>query len=290
MRVWPAALAALGLAAFFAGCSPWPPGFPRGQLNHVWMSRERCYGPCPVYTVQILGDGRVIYEGRDNVAVIGRHESHASREQMATLLAAVKAADFYRLDDKYVGAVIHGVERRIRITVGDRTRMVSEYSGEAGGMPRAVLDLETAIDEAAGTRRWVKGDVSTLPALKAEGFDFGSDQAAGMLRESLRDGPQDLLLALIERGALSQEDKDFALRMAATCHRAPLIAPLIKAGARVDAKGDAGETALSAAARNDHVYCEQAGDGVATVRALLAAGASGPNPGTSTSSASGSPP
>jgi hypothetical protein len=158
------ALATLCLAVLVVGCSPSPPGFPRGRLNHVWMSRERCYGTCPVYTVQILGDGRVIYEGRDNVMMTGRHEGHASREQMATLLAAVKAADFYRLEDEYAGAVMHGVTRRIRITVGDRTRMVSEYSGEAGGMPRAVLNLEAAIDEAAGTRRWVKGDASTQPA------------------------------------------------------------------------------------------------------------------------------
>ena len=275
MKARPAALAVLALAVLVGGCSPSPPGFPRGRLNHVWMSRERCYGSCPVYMVQILRDGRVIYEGQDNVVVIGRHEGRASPEQMATLLAAVKAADFYRLEDAYYGAVIHSVTRRMSITVGDDTRMVSETSGEAGGgMPKAVLALEAAIDEAAGTRRWVKGDASTLPALRAEGFDFASDQAGEMLRQSLRDGPSDLVQALIEGGALkTQEDRDFALRSVATCRRDTLIGPLLKAGARVDARGDGDETALLKAAGDSHAYCDQAGDGVATVRALLAAGA-----------------
>ncbi len=239
------------------------------------MSREPCYGPCPVYTIEILDGGRVIYNGRDSVAVVGRHEGRASREQMAVLLAAVKAADFYRLEDEYYGTVIHSVTRRIRITVGETTRKVSEHSGDAGGgMPKAVLALEAAIDEAAGTRRWVKGDPSTLPALKAEGFDFGSEQAGETVRESLMDGPQDLLLVLIENGALKgQTNKDFALRMAAMCRRSALIGPLLKAGAHVDSRDDGGRTALFGAASHDHVYCDQAGDGVATLRALLMAGA-----------------
>lgn len=269
-----AVLAALCLALFAPGCSPSPSDFPRGRLNYVWMSRERCYGSCPVYMVQIFRDGRVVYEGEDRVAVMGRHEGHASPEQMAKLLAAVKAADFYRLEDTYSGAVIHSVTRRMVITVGEHTRMVTEHSGEAGGMPKSVSALEEAIDEAAGTRRWVKGDASTLPALRAEGFDFGSWEAGDMLRESLRDGPQDLLLALIEGGALEdQADKDAALRMAATCRRSALVGPLLKVGARVDARGDGGETALLKAAGGDHAYCGQAGDDVATVQALLAAGA-----------------
>jgi hypothetical protein len=44
------------------------------------------------------------------------------------------------------------------LSVGGRTKTVTDYVGEQVGMPVVITDLENAVDEAAGTERWIKGD------------------------------------------------------------------------------------------------------------------------------------
>lgn len=272
---------ALGMAVVAAGagllsCWTGPSGFPTGRLEHAVLWRERCYGPCSDYRVAILPDGRVIYDGYYNVAVMGHHEGRATPQQMAAVVGAARAANLHRLRNEYFGGVMHGRKERVLVTVGGRTFVVRDYSGESGGMPQAVTTLKAAIDEAAGTSRWVEGDASTLPWLRAQGFDFGSERAWWMLYKVLPEGPQDLVLALIEGGALKiQEDKDRVLSRAAMFARAPLVAPLLKAGARIEAGDDGGATPLLLAARASqrNLGPNADGDPAGTVRALLAAGA-----------------
>jgi hypothetical protein len=230
-------------------------------------------GRCPVYTVEILGDGRAVYDGGRYVVVEGRRESRISPRQVSDLLAAAKAADAYRLRDSYVGGPTDGPTYKVSVTVGGRTKTITDYNGRLAGMPSAVTALEKAIDQAAGTERWVKGGEATLPALQAEGFDFGSPRAGAMLRQVLPRGPEGLALALIAGGALkSQADKDEALWLAASYGRAALIAPLLKAGARIEGGGGVRQPPLFVAAR---AGSEAGGhsDGAGAVRALLAAGA-----------------
>ena len=69
-------------------------------------------------------------------------------------------------------------------------------------MPPVVTELENAVDRAAGTARWITGDESSIASLKAEGFDFRSQQAAEFAAYLALAGkaPDALILGLIEAG------------------------------------------------------------------------------------------
>jgi hypothetical protein len=66
-------------------------------LSDVVISLERtgCLGSCPSYTVAIHGDGRVVYDGRSHVAVIGHREKNIDQKQVVELLEHIYKIRFF---------------------------------------------------------------------------------------------------------------------------------------------------------------------------------------------------
>src|ERR1044072_5001999 len=65
------------------------------DLNKVVITLERggCFGPCPIYSVTIHGDGTVIYKGKQYVKVEGTRRYKIPKEEVKKLVA-----EFYRID------------------------------------------------------------------------------------------------------------------------------------------------------------------------------------------------
>ncbi len=144
-----APLAALALAA----CATAAPPAPQEPAS-ISLTRSVCFGFCPDYTVTIESDGDVIYVGRNFVGVTGEQRDHISPEAARALFDMAHAADFYALRDVYRANITDLPTFTVTLTEGDRTKRVVDYAGESVGMPRAVRDLEEAIDRAANTARW----------------------------------------------------------------------------------------------------------------------------------------
>ncbi|WP_425326198.1 ankyrin repeat domain-containing protein [Novosphingobium aerophilum] len=53
-------------------------------------------------------------------------------------------------------------------------------------MPASVTALEDAVDEVAGTARWVRGNAQTVALLKAQGFSFRSRDAAELVQSAIQ--------------------------------------------------------------------------------------------------------
>jgi hypothetical protein len=68
----------------------------------ITLSRTGCFGACPAYSVDILGNGSVVYDGKAYVAVKGVHNATISHESLAELVDAFRKADFFSLHDEYV--------------------------------------------------------------------------------------------------------------------------------------------------------------------------------------------
>lgn len=269
------AWAAIGILALgLAGCGR---GFPDGPLKEARLTRGDCFWACPVYSITVHADGRVVYDGRKNVVVLGRHEGRVAPQDVARVLAAARAADVYRLRTFYFTQVSDTPINSVKVRIGWRTKTIWEHAGEYACMPAAVSILEGVIDQAGGARRWMSGDASTLSSLRAEGYDFGSADATRMLTAALTHGaPDDLILALIEGGALkTQAAKDQALGVAVNDGRAAVARGLLAAGARIGGPDRSGKTLLGQAAGydpRDAAPWRAPGDGGETVRVLLAAG------------------
>ena len=162
-----------------------------------------CYGtipPCPAYTVEVHGDGTTTYEGQTFVLVEGQHRYHLADEQVAALVDAFRKADYFRLQDEYHYNVTDIPTFKTSFEVGAIKKSVTDYFGVKVGMPESVENLEMAFDLLAGTAKWVRGDVETVPALKKEGWDFHSAEAQKTLERARKNGQAGVARDLLEAG------------------------------------------------------------------------------------------
>lgn len=134
------------------------------QTLVVHFERKRCYGTCPAYTVTIYGDGRVEYNGSQYAKVTGPQKGRIEAAAVRVLAAAFADAKFLSLPEDYTEA---GCKCRrctdmpsviTELTVGSVSHRVDHYYGCACA-PKALFELESAIDKAANTEQWT-GDTS----------------------------------------------------------------------------------------------------------------------------------
>lgn len=218
-----------------------------GKDIRIRLERTVCFGTCPAYTVEIRGDGRVTYTGEAYVAVGGVHRRTISRAAVAELLSLFRAADFYSLDNEYVGGVTDNPSQIVTLSIGGRRKTVADYVGWSVGMPFFVTRLEHAIDRAAGADTWVNGDETTAGMLAAEGYDFHSAAAGEALTWMAWEGSEQAALDFLARGApvggkpLDEfgVPRGSALRGAASNGSARLVAALIGARAMTDTEAEA---------------------------------------------------
>ena len=137
-----------------------PSGFPRisdwNSLN-ITLDRSPCFGRCPDYKVEIHGDGTVIYDGRNFVAVQGRRESHIPIYKVRSLFEQFRLVRYFSLKDSYQSSATDLPTYVTSIAFDDKTKSVKDHLGTAVGMPHAVVELEDAIDRAAETQQWIRG-------------------------------------------------------------------------------------------------------------------------------------
>lgn len=159
--------------AYFAGIALLAGGFDFPDIEdwnslRMGLTRTGCYGSCPTYSVEVKGTGEVDFLGESNVLVKGRHGAHIPKQLVRDLVTYFEDANYFSLKDEYVAPITDHPAYMTWIEFDGRKKSVLDYAGVSVGMPRAVEDLERAIDEFAGTEKWVKGNDQTRPALKAE--------------------------------------------------------------------------------------------------------------------------
>jgi len=189
----------------------------------IGLTRSACLGSCPDYAVTIDGAGEVTFSTRAEslpgaaevhrqfsrsigVLVSGVHHSRIDRPALNALIDRFRQAHFFGLRREYAAPITDSPTYELSFESGGRRWTVTDYVGEPVGMPHVVTMLENAVDEAAGTARWISGNHETVAALRGEGFDFRS-QAAGELavtavsKSAARNGATDqFLIDLIEAG------------------------------------------------------------------------------------------
>jgi len=140
--------------AAFVGDVPFPEIRDWNSL-HITLVRSACFGTCPIYSVDISGDGTVSYDGLDCVSQKGQHTGHVSRDVVENLVTRFRYARYFSLRDRFAAQITDAPSYRTSIRFDDRAKSVLDYMGLSAGMPASVRDLEIAIDKAAGTDKWV---------------------------------------------------------------------------------------------------------------------------------------
>jgi hypothetical protein len=115
-------------------------------------------GDRPVYSVTIHGDGRLEYEGKENVQERGLREGRVEAEEINAVFRELADARFFTMAKEYFRAdceryCTHTAMAATDVTVkGVTHRVVHRYGCAAA--PKALFKVEAAIDKAAKIERW----------------------------------------------------------------------------------------------------------------------------------------
>ncbi len=140
-----------------AACNAGAPGETEGvAVEQITLERQPCFGFCPVYTVTLHGDGRVEYDGTQNVEVSGPQTATIDPAAVQSLADDMVAAGYLDWEDAYMNQEVTDMAYVITsITLSDgTTKRIEHYYGDFSA-PEALTALEARIDETAGSAQWV---------------------------------------------------------------------------------------------------------------------------------------
>jgi ankyrin repeat protein len=198
----------------------------------------------PQYTVEVHGDGTVLFDGEYLVAFVGKHRGTVPQQNVDELVELLKQAKLYSLP---YGHVQHheGPTATISVLInGPGKQSVAVTAMELNPLPTGE-QFQDAIDRLADSARWIKGDAGTLAALEAEHWDFKSHEAANVLARMVSFGNLEPALDLIRAGVpldgnARHDGKQDAccqpLEYAASHGNLKLIQALLDAGAVANAE------------------------------------------------------
>jgi hypothetical protein len=130
------------------------------KFDSVTMQRTACYGQCPIYAVEILGNGKIKYTGKEFVRVKGVRQSSVPSANVELLAAALRHVKFEEMQEKYqferdgcVSMPTDFPSFEISVTKAGKTKHVAFYTGCHGPtVPSENLEwLSNTIDVMAQT-------------------------------------------------------------------------------------------------------------------------------------------
>ena len=117
------------------------------------LQRTPCFGACPVYLVEVLGDGTLRFRGERHVKVKEPIDFKLDEATMRALLTRVERTPFATWPDF------------MKQTSSDAPTVVLTFKGHTVRHYRGDLDapeeltrLEDDVDVILGTERWTKGE------------------------------------------------------------------------------------------------------------------------------------
>src|SRR5208282_153259 len=116
----------------------------------ITLERTGCLGFCPWYSVTILNDGSVRYEGTAYVHVEGIRKKTISLSGVNKLIHKLQDEDFFHWAEK-TGICVDNPEVRITASLHGQRKQVLEGCSAPG----KVLALAEEIDTISGTKSWV---------------------------------------------------------------------------------------------------------------------------------------
>jgi hypothetical protein len=203
------------LASFFAvscGRADDQPAAADLSKVEITLQRSPCRHSCPDYTVTIHGDGRVVFTA-SSIGVVwpGTHEDHIAPGAVAALFEQFREARFFDLRSSYrdrdLWFISEDAPTVLTVDTGQRRKSLEDHTSWDIGMPASLAGLERAVDEVAGTDRWVRGSAGLIAWLEVQNFDFHSSEAARLAVAGAHGRADEaMILALVDHGAPLDND------------------------------------------------------------------------------------
>lgn len=120
----------------------------------ITLERTACFGTCPIYTVSILDDGTIIYNGENFVEVAGEQTSTIDSETVDLMIEAFINAGYLDWDEAYTTRTVSDLPSVITsLTINGETHRIERYAGDSSA-PILLPYLEQWIDVMVNTSLW----------------------------------------------------------------------------------------------------------------------------------------
>lgn len=125
-------------------------------INDVTITLERnmCMGTCPVYSLEIFGNGTVVYDGNRFVNVTGQQISNISQDRVRDLVEEFYKINYFSLNDKYDQVVITD-QRTVTTSIDTNGTYKSVFDNHGAIAPEGLRALEDKIDEITNSSKWI---------------------------------------------------------------------------------------------------------------------------------------
>ena len=142
----------LAVVVFAAACQQMLSYRPPSEIVAT-LDRGACNGECPVYSLVIYRDGTVEYIDLRFVKADGGRRAHLSPLELVELRRLFERADYFALGGSYEREQCVDVPLiSTSYQIHGKTKAI-QHCADA---PRALIDLETAIDRLVRSDRWVR--------------------------------------------------------------------------------------------------------------------------------------
>ena len=125
-------------------------------IESISMSRNGCYGKCPIYTVKVYKDGSVTYEGKMFVEHIGSY-SITKKINFQELENLVEQIDFFKLEDRYMLEVADIPSCGVTVSTNEKVKSVLENGDGPFGVKKIQGYLDTFLKNTT-EENWLKKD------------------------------------------------------------------------------------------------------------------------------------
>jgi Domain of unknown function (DUF6438) len=130
-------------------------------ISAVRLERGPCFGTCPVYVLDVDSTGRVQFEGRAHVRVLGTASHMIGKDNFRAIAARLVEAGFPSWQASYLGGGQHCGNYATDLPVvilsatidGVPKRVAHDYG--CSGAPRALRELHRMIDSVANSPNWM---------------------------------------------------------------------------------------------------------------------------------------
>jgi hypothetical protein len=130
----------------------------------VSLERGPCRGRCPVYRVDLYGDGKVHFDGKQYVGRLGTQSGTTAASAVQELLRNIRASEFTTVDSAFVmGSAACGQYHpdlpmsKLSAKLGTQMKTVQHDPG-CRNAPRFLRTLEAQVDSVARTAQWIAGN------------------------------------------------------------------------------------------------------------------------------------
>jgi hypothetical protein len=105
------------------------------------LNTTSCMGPCPVFELSLYGDKKLVFNGKENTEVSGKHEVVLTDEQFEALLGIIDSADWLSLDNEYKSNMMDLPTQKFTYNRRGISKNVSRY----GAGPESISNMSDTI-------------------------------------------------------------------------------------------------------------------------------------------------